>query len=88
MIKRSRCTITVGMFCVIPVLFLLYSTAAMAESLSLNQCANGGIKEAVSHLQCHDGWINGNLNASKAAYAEGDFAVNMRLITLAVITTR
>jgi len=73
MIKRSRCTIFVGMFCVIPVLFLLYSTAAMAESLSLNQCANGGIKEAVSHLQCHDGWINGNLNASKAAYAEGDF---------------
>jgi len=73
MIKRSRSAITVGMFCVIPVLFLLYSTAAMAEGLSLNQCANGGIKDAVDHQQCHDGWINGNLNATKAAFAEGEF---------------
>ncbi|MFC1797437.1 DUF11 domain-containing protein [Pseudomonadota bacterium] len=56
-----------------PALFLLYSTAAMAESLSLNQCANGGISDNVNHLECHEGWINGNLNASKAAYAEGDF---------------
>ena len=46
---------------------------AFAESISLNQCANGGIADAVSHLECHDGWINGNLNKTKAAFAEGDF---------------
>jgi uncharacterized repeat protein (TIGR01451 family) len=56
------------------VVFLLLSAqSAVAEGISLNQCANGGIKEAVDHLQCYDGWINGNLNQSKAAYAEGNF---------------
>jgi hypothetical protein len=73
MIKSSRFVFSAGLATVIPVFFLLYSTAAFAESLSLNQCANGGISDAVNHLECHEGWINGNLNASKAAFAEGDF---------------
>jgi hypothetical protein len=62
-----------GLTTVILAIFLLHATTAFAESLSLNQCANGGISDSVDHLSCHDGWINGNLNASKAAYAEGDY---------------
>lgn len=73
MIKRSRCALFAGLGCITSAVFLLYSTSAMAEGLSLNQCANGGISDNVTHLECHEGWINGNLNASKAAYAEGDF---------------
>ena len=68
-----RNVLLAGLKPVILVFVLFNSTAAMAESLSLNQCANGGIADPVNHLSCHKGWINGNLNASKAAYAEGDY---------------
>ena len=52
------------------VLFAWVQTAS-AEGISLNQCANGGIADAVDHMQCYEGWINGNLNQSKAAFSEG-----------------
>jgi len=52
---------------------LLFSPLALAEGITLNQCANGGIADAVDHLECYEGWINGNLNKQKAAFAEGEF---------------
>jgi hypothetical protein len=59
-----------------PLLVLLlfaWAQTASAEGISLNQCANGGIADPVDHQECYEGWINGNLNQSKAAYAEGQF---------------
>lgn len=54
------------------VLLLAISNSAFAEGVSLKQCANGGIADAVSHDTCYE-WTKGNLNAGKAAYAEGEF---------------
>ena len=63
--------------CIVSTLLVLFLFAwaqvASAEGISLNQCANGGIADSVDHVQCYEGWINGNLNQSKAAYAEGNF---------------
>lgn len=49
------------------------ASGAGAESLSLNQCANGAIDDGVDHLQCYEGWTGGNVNAQKATLLEGDF---------------
>jgi len=73
MAKLFRNTLLTGVIPVALLFIIFHSTAAMAEGLSLNQCANGGIADDVTHLSCHEGWINGNLNASKAAYAEGEY---------------
>ena len=52
---------------------VLISPSLYAEGMTLNQCANGGISDPVDHLQCYEGWISGNANKQKAAYAEGEF---------------
>ena len=49
---------------------LTYASGAAAESMTLNQCANGGIDDPVSHLDCAEGWIGGAANAQKAAFTE------------------
>jgi len=70
--------------------FILLLTAAItanAEGLTLNQCANGGIADAVDHEQCYEGWINGNLNKSKAAYAEGEFVPYRVILTGLTVDT-
>ncbi len=52
---------------------LTFPSAALAEGIVLEQCANGGIAEPGTHDTCEGGWIRGNLNKSKAAYAENEF---------------
>jgi hypothetical protein len=49
------------------------SSNVLAGGYTLSQCANGGVKDDVPHTECHEGWISGNANQSKAAYAEGQF---------------
>ncbi|HEV3363094.1 MAG TPA: hypothetical protein VG795_02950, partial [Acidimicrobiia bacterium] len=44
--------------------------AAVIGSYNLDQCANGGSGSTAT--SCVEGWENGNLNESKAHYAEGD----------------
>jgi hypothetical protein len=45
--------------------------AAGNPSANLDQCANGGVGDAEEPCSS-DSWVNGNLNASKAHYLEGD----------------
>jgi hypothetical protein len=52
---------------------IFISSNVFGAGITLSQCANGGVKEDIIHDQCHDGWISGNANQSKAAYAEGEF---------------
>ena len=60
---------------------VFFSSSVNAEGLTLHQCANGGINDPVDHLECHEGWISGNANQNKAAYAEGEFLPSRVTIT-------
>jgi hypothetical protein len=60
-------------YILLSVCLLTITQLVLAEGIVLKQCANGGISDPVTHDECHEGWIKGNLNAGKAAYAEGEF---------------
>src|SRR4051794_35029995 len=49
------------------------STNAANPAVDLDQCANGGVGPPLQQVPCAgSGWVNGNLNGSKAHYREGE----------------
>ena len=60
--------------------------SAAPASANLDQCANGGIGDPPETCAVAGDWVNGNLNQTKAHYAEGDsvpYRVAMDGLTLA-----
>lgn len=57
-----------------------FSEILLAESANLDQCANGGIGDPVEPCS-GSAWVNGNVNASKAHWVEGQSVAYRQILS-------
>ena len=79
---KSRSVTRAAGYIAVAAASVFISSNVLAAGITLSQCANGGVKDLNdSHLECSEGWISGNANQTKAAYAEGQFLPYRVVIT-------